>query len=110
MFCRRAPDPRPAQPSIRIPAFGFLKAAFSPVFSCFLQKTPRAWPHARSRNEKTRRGMPPGSRRSFGEYALLEDSRYTSQAENRSADKSLNSGGQTAQCASLIARYEADRS
>jgi hypothetical protein len=42
MFRWHAPDPRPARPSIRIPAFGFLKAAFSPVFSCFFAKnTPR---------------------------------------------------------------------
>jgi hypothetical protein len=44
--------------------------------------------------QKTRRGTPPGRWRSFwrsfGEYLFLEDSRYTSQAENRAAIKSIN--------------------
>jgi hypothetical protein len=31
-----------------------------------------------SAQHKTRRGEPPGLRRNFGEYAFLEDSRYTS--------------------------------
>jgi hypothetical protein len=71
-------------------------AVFSPVFSCiflfFLQtrETRRARPQARARNEKPGAACRPDSWRSFGEYALLEDSRYTSQAENRAAIKSLN--------------------
>jgi hypothetical protein len=58
------------------------------VISCislfFLQtrETRRARPHARSRNKKPDAACRPGSWRSFGEYAFLEDSRYTSQAEN----------------------------
>jgi len=36
----------------------------------------------RSRDEKPGAARRPGSWRSFGEYALLEDSRYTSQTEN----------------------------
>jgi hypothetical protein len=34
------------------------------------------------RNEKPGAACRPGFWRSFGEYALVEDSRYTSQAEN----------------------------
>jgi hypothetical protein len=59
-------------------------------FPVFLQKPRRARPHARARNEKPGAACRPGSWRSFGEYALLEDSRYTSQAENRAAIKPLN--------------------
>jgi hypothetical protein len=33
----------------------------------------------RARNKKTRRGLPPGGWRTFGEYTFLEDSRYASQ-------------------------------
>jgi hypothetical protein len=48
----------------------------------FAKNTPHAAAGAVAQR-KTRRGMPPGLPwRSFGEYALLEDSRYTSQAEN----------------------------
>jgi hypothetical protein len=60
------------------------------IFSCKRQETRRARPHARARNEKPGAACRPGSWRSFGEYAFLEDSRYTSQAENRAAIKSLN--------------------
>src|SRR2546422_11760483 len=61
------------------------------VISCislfFLQRreTRRVRPHARSRNKKPGAACRPGSWRSFGEYLFLEDSRYTSQAENRDA-------------------------
>src|ERR1700741_3104625 len=74
-------------------------AVFSPVFSCFFlffrrhEKPAAARPQARSRNEKPGAARRPGSWRSFGEYALLEDSRYTSQAENSVAIKSLGSHG-----------------
>jgi len=53
-------------------------------FPVFLQtrETRRARPHARFAQQKTRRGMPPGRWRSFGEYLFLEDSRYASQAKN----------------------------
>jgi hypothetical protein len=54
-------------------------------FPVFLQKKSRTRPQARSRNEKPGAACRPGSWRSFGEYALLEDSRYTSQAENWTA-------------------------
>src|SRR5689334_21635619 len=50
--------------------------------------------------------------RSFGEYALLKDSRYMSQAENRFAIKSLDSHGIAAailpSAASLSARTSRD--
>jgi hypothetical protein len=66
------------------------------VISCislfFLQtrETRRTRPHARPRNEKPGAACRPGSWRSFDEYLFLEDSRYTSQAENRAAIKSIN--------------------
>jgi hypothetical protein len=52
------------------------------IFLFFLQKnTPRG--RARERApKKSGAACRPGSWRSFGEYALLEDSRYMSQAEN----------------------------
>jgi hypothetical protein len=43
-----------------------------------------------SRNKKPGAACRPGSWRSFDEYLFLEDSRYTSQAENRAAIKSIN--------------------
>jgi hypothetical protein len=58
------------------------------VISCislfFLQtrETRRARPQSRARNKKPGAACRPGFWRSFGEYAFLEDSRYTSQAEN----------------------------
>jgi hypothetical protein len=52
MFCRRAPDPRPARPSIRIPAFGFLKAAFSCIFLFFCKKHPA---RGRTRDRATKK-------------------------------------------------------
>jgi hypothetical protein len=58
------------------------------VISCislfFLQTREARWAraHARPRNEKPGAACRPGSWRSFGEYAFLEDSRYTSQAKN----------------------------
>jgi len=51
---------------------------YFPVFC----KEPAARGRMRSRNEKPGAARRPGSWRSFGEYALLEDSRYTSQTEN----------------------------
>jgi len=57
------------------------------VISCislfFLQtrETRRARPQSRARNKKPGAACRPGFWRSFGEYAFLEDSRYTSQAE-----------------------------
>jgi hypothetical protein len=68
-------------------------AVFSCIFLFFLQKreTRRARPQARTRNEKPGAACRPGSRRSFGEYAFLEDSRYTSQAKNLARIKSLSS-------------------
>jgi hypothetical protein len=67
-------------------------ALISCISLFFLQtrETRRARPHARLAQQKARRGMPPGRWRSFGEYLFLEDSRYTSQAENRAAVKSIN--------------------
>src|SRR6266516_2741183 len=67
-------------------------ALISSVFSRFFCKheKPAARPHPRARNEKPGAACRPGSWRSFGEYAFLEDSRYTSQAENRAAIKSIN--------------------
>jgi hypothetical protein len=56
-------------------------AAFSPVFSCFFAKnTPRG--RARERATKNPARHAARSWCSFGESALLEDSRYRSQAEN----------------------------
>jgi len=68
-------------------------AVFSCIFLFFLQKreTRRARPQARLRNKKPGAACRPGSWRSFGEYVFLEDSRYTSQAENRARIKSLSS-------------------
>jgi hypothetical protein len=42
----------------------------------------RARPRSRPRNKKPGAAIPPGLLAQFGEYALLEDSRYTSQAKN----------------------------
>src|SRR5262245_12954235 len=66
-------------------------AVFSCIFLFFRKKreTRRARPHARSRNEKPGAARRPGLWRSFGEYIFLEDSRYTSQAKNGAAIKSL---------------------
>jgi hypothetical protein len=53
------------------------------IFLFFLQNEKHAarGRATRSRNKKTRRGIPARAfRRNFGEYAFLEDSRYTSQA------------------------------
>jgi len=44
----------------------------------------------RPRSKKPGAVSRPGGWRSFGEYVFLEDSRYTSQAENRAAIKSIN--------------------
>jgi hypothetical protein len=50
--------------------------------ACFEAKeTRRARPHARTRDKTPGTASRPGVWRSFGEYAFLEDSRYTSQAE-----------------------------
>jgi hypothetical protein len=68
-------------------------AVFSCIFLFFCKKreTRRARPQARSRNEKPGAARRPGFWRSFGEYAFLEDSRYTSQAKNWARIKSLSS-------------------
>jgi hypothetical protein len=66
------------------------------IFLFFLQpREPAARGRTRgSRNKKPGAACRPGSWRSFwrsfGEYLFLEDSRYTSQAENRAAIKSIN--------------------
>src|SRR5262249_197464 len=77
---------RSARASGRISALALLKAhgCLLLYFPVFLQKreTRRARPHARPRNEKPGPACRQGSWRSFGEYAFLEDSRYTSQAKN----------------------------
>jgi hypothetical protein len=67
-------------------------AVFSCIFLFFCKKreTRRARPQARTRNEKPGAACRPGSWRSFGEYAFLEDSRYTSQAKNCAAIKFMN--------------------
>jgi hypothetical protein len=68
-------------------------ALISCISLFFLQtrETRRARPHTRLRaTKKPGAACRPGSRRSFGEYLFLEDSRYTSQAENRAAIKSIN--------------------
>jgi hypothetical protein len=67
-------------------------APISCIFLFFLQtrETRRARPHARLAQQKTRAACRPGFWHSFGEYLFLEDSRYTSQAENRAAIKSIN--------------------
>jgi hypothetical protein len=52
---------------------------------------PATRPRGAVAQQKTRRGTPPGaSWRSFGEYALLKDSRYMSQAENSIIGKPLD--------------------
>src|SRR5262245_50461588 len=84
-------------------------AVLSPVFSCFFGKM-RNPPRASARavaQRKTRRGMPPRLLRSFGEYALLEDSRYTSQAENCIAIKPLNQQGIVGLCSEKRAKTAA---
>jgi hypothetical protein len=77
----------------RIPALAFLKLHGCDLlyFLVFLQtrETRRARPHTRPRNEKPGAACRPGSWRSFGEYAFLEDSRYTSQAKNWLAGRHL---------------------
>src|SRR6516162_3276009 len=68
-------------------------ALISSVFSCFFGKHEKPAVRGRtrgSRNKKPGAACRPGSRRSFGEYLFLEDSRYASQAENRAATKSFN--------------------
>src|SRR5215813_11966786 len=79
-------------------------ALLSSVFSCFFCK--HAKPAARgrmrgSRNKKPGAACRPGSWRGFGEYLFLEDSRYTSQAENRAAVKSFNQHRKSAHAAQL---------
>src|SRR5262245_1822902 len=89
------PIERSARASGRISALALLKAhgCLLLYFPVFLQKreTRRARPQARTRNEKPGAACRPGSWRSFGEYVFLEDSRYTSQAENLARIKSLSS-------------------
>jgi hypothetical protein len=58
---------------------------WSPVFPCFFCKHDK--PAARGRGSRARNKKPgavsrPGGWRTFGEYAFLEDSRYTSQEDN----------------------------
>jgi hypothetical protein len=60
---------------------------------CKTRERRRARPQARQRNEKPGAACRPGFWRNFGEYALLEDSRYTSQAKNCPAVKSLHQQG-----------------
>jgi hypothetical protein len=58
-------------------------AVISPVFSCFFAKreTRRRRPrHAVAQQKNPARHPARAFRRNFGEYAFLEDSRYTSQA------------------------------
>jgi hypothetical protein len=65
----------------------------SPVFPCFFCKDEKHAARGRTRGRATKKtgaACRPGSWRSFGEYVFLEDSRYTSQAENRAAIKFLN--------------------
>jgi hypothetical protein len=69
-----------ARPSGWISALALLKRHGFDFRHLFLETTrnpPRA--PARASNEKPGAACRPGSWRSFGEYALLEDSRYTSQ-------------------------------
>jgi len=54
-------------------------AVFSCIFLFFCKK--RETRRARPRNKKPGAACRPGFWRSFGEYAFLEDSRYTSQAK-----------------------------
>jgi hypothetical protein len=75
----------------RVPArtdsrFGLSETAWlwSPVFPCFFCKHDK--PAARGRGSRARNKKPgavsrPGGWRTFGEYAFLEDSRYTSQED-----------------------------
>jgi len=80
VFRLSAPRGRPAG----FPLCPFLKqhGCFpSCIFLFFCKKHP-ARGRMRSRNEKPGAARRPGFWRSFGEYALLEDSRYTSQAKN----------------------------
>src|SRR5262249_741339 len=81
-----------ARPSGRISALAFLKRhGFDLLLIfCKARERRRARPQARQRNEKPGAECRPGFWRSFGEYALLEDSRYTSQVKNCAAAKSLN--------------------
>jgi hypothetical protein len=68
-------------------------ALVSSVFSCFFCKHEKPAVRGRTRgarNKKPGAACRPGSRRSFGEYLFLEDSRYASQAENRTAIKFFN--------------------
>jgi hypothetical protein len=60
-------------------------AVISPVFSCFFAKreTRRTRPrHAVAQQKNPARHPARAFRHNFGEYAFLEDSRYTSQADN----------------------------
>jgi hypothetical protein len=66
--------------------FGLSETAWlwSPVFPCFFCKHDK--PAARGRGSRARNKKPgavsrPGGWRTFGEYAFLEDSRYTSQED-----------------------------
>jgi hypothetical protein len=76
-------DRVPARPG-RIPALAFLKLhgcglLYFPVFSAnTTNPRGRGW---RARNKKPGAVSRPGGWRTFGEYAFLEDSRYTSQED-----------------------------
>jgi hypothetical protein len=64
--------------------FGLSETAWLPVFPCFFCKHDK--PAARGRGSRARNKKPgavsrPGGWRTLGEYAFLEDSRYTSQED-----------------------------
>jgi len=75
------PVARPARPAGRISAFTLLKLHdLSPLFRC--ERTRRARARRVRATKNPARCPARASRRSFGEYAFLEDSLYASQEEN----------------------------
>src|SRR5215471_4945519 len=82
----RRPVARPAPPSGRISAFALVKRhGFSP---CLAAKKYAARGRIRVRATKSPARSPArASRRSSGEYAFLEDSRYACQAKNATQEK-----------------------
>jgi hypothetical protein len=77
----RYPVARPARPAGGISAFAFLKLHGLSPFLAANEYAARGAACVRA-TKSPARSPAPASRRSFGEYAFLEDSRYASQAEN----------------------------
>src|SRR5260221_190961 len=87
----RRPVERPARPAGRISAFAFLK--LHDLSPCSAAKKIRRARALRVRATKSPARCPArASRRSFGEYAFLEDSRYASQEKNACGKRGATKG------------------